>query len=85
MSVNFEKLLKIMDEVRGLIDSPNTDLTWSRYRTVEEALTELYSIVEKVKRNELSVIQDLKILFAPTGAYQEISINSVGKKVYWNF
>ena len=65
-----------MKEVKEIIDSPNTDVTWSRYNTAEEVIKDLASCIEQLKQKDKSVIEKLKILFAPTGVFQEISIDS---------
>lgn len=72
----YDELIKIMKEVKEIIDSPNTDVTWSRYNTVEEIIKDLDSCIEQLNQEDKSAIEKLKILFAPTGAFQEISIDS---------
>lgn len=72
----YDELINIMKEVKGIIDSPNTDVTWSRYNTAEEVIKDLDSCIEQLKQKDKSVIEKLKILFAPTGVFQEISIDS---------
>lgn len=72
----YDELIKIMKEVKEIIDSPNTDVAWSRYNTVEEVINDLDSCIEQLKEKDKSVIEKLKILFAPTGTFQEISIDS---------
>jgi uncharacterized protein YqgV (UPF0045/DUF77 family) len=72
----YDKLIKIINKVKEIIDSLNTDVTWSGYNTIEEVIKDLDSCIEQLKQKDKSVIEKLKILFAPTGAFQEISIDS---------
>lgn len=71
-----EELIRIIKIVKCMVDSPNTNLTWSRYNNITELLQELDLYTEKIIRNDASVINDLKILIAPTGSLQEISIDN---------
>lgn len=72
----YSNLLEIVMEMRNLIDSPETDLVWSRFNTIDEVMKDLDSCIDKLELNDKSVIKDIKYMFAPTGSYQEISINS---------
>lgn len=67
---------KILNEVKVIINSPNTDVLWSGYNTVAEVLRDIDLYIEKIKRHDDTVIEDLMIAFAPTGAFQEISLSS---------
>ncbi|OPH47269.1 hypothetical protein BC351_12275 [Paenibacillus ferrarius] len=69
-------LVDLLWEVRKLIDSPNTDITWSNYRSVEEVLSACDTYIERLNENDKSVVTELELLFAPTGSLQEISISS---------
>lgn len=73
---NYKGIIEILKEVRDIIDSPDTDVAWSRYNTVEEVVEDLELHIKKMTINEESAIENLKVLFAPTGSLQEISISS---------
>ncbi|MZQ84915.1 hypothetical protein GQF01_22650 [Paenibacillus sp. 5J-6] len=73
-------LTSLLLQVRDQVDSPTTDISWSKYDSLEELLQFLDILIKKVKESEEdsinSIIEDLKLLFAPTGSLQEISISS---------
>ena len=71
-----DELIKILLEVKEIINSPHTILDWSKYNSVEELIQEIDSFIERLGFQDYSVIKELTILFAPTGSLQEISIDS---------
>lgn len=58
------------------MDSPNTDVTWSHFENVEDGLTSIDKITQRLKLGEDTAINELITLFGPTGSFQEISIDS---------
>ncbi|WP_261305933.1 hypothetical protein [Paenibacillus andongensis] len=68
--------VEILREVRNLIDSPYTDVTWSSYNTTEEVLSAVDIYIIRLTERDNSVLSELKLFFAPTGPLQDISINS---------
>lgn len=76
MENKYAAVISILLEVRSIIDSLYTDVVWSRFNNVNEALEYIDSSIEALTRQDGSVLDDLKILFAPTGSLQEISIRS---------
>lgn len=73
---NLDGLLDLLIELRNLIDSPNTDVTWSRFENVEDVLTTIDMLEQRIKLGEDTAINELIILLGPTGSFQEISIDS---------
>jgi hypothetical protein len=73
---NLNDLLELLIELRNLINSPNTDVTWSRFENVEDVLTTLDTLKQGLKLGEDKAISELINLFGPTGSFQEISIDS---------
>ena len=74
--MKLNEIIQILKEIRILIESESTDITWSRYSTVEDVLFDIDLHIEHLEKANLSKIKDLKLLFAPTGSFQEISISS---------
>ncbi|MDQ0885923.1 hypothetical protein QFZ81_001011 [Paenibacillus sp. V4I9] len=72
----YAALIELLLEVRSLIDTPNTDVTWSRFKDVNEALKFLDSCIESLRLGNESALDDIMLLFAPTGSLQEIFIAS---------
>lgn len=73
---NIDELIGLLDVIRILIDSPNTNVIWSQFESVEDVLIKLDTLKWRVELGDNKVITDLRILFAPTGSFQEISIDS---------
>lgn len=72
----YGRLIEILSEVKGLVNSPDTDISWSGYDSITDLLSDIDSFIEKARRHDASFTKDLKMLFAPTGPLQEISISS---------
>lgn len=73
---NDERLLVLLSELRQFIDATHTDVTWSSYEKVEDVICKLDRLQHQLKVEDKEVISELIVLFAPTGAFQEISIHS---------
>lgn len=70
------EIIAILNEVRILINSEYTDLTWSRYETLEDVLNEIDLHISRLKENNILYLSELTIIFAPTGSFQEVSISN---------
>jgi hypothetical protein len=73
---NLRDIIAILGEIRELVRGPNTDVIWSRYNTIDEALADIDQHIARLTMSDVSKIGDVKLLFAPTGAFQEISLGS---------
>jgi hypothetical protein len=72
----FDEVIGILQEVKHVLEVPGTDVAWSRYKSVEEAVGDIHQHIERLRAGDVSKIDDLTLLFAPTGSLQEISISS---------
>jgi hypothetical protein len=76
MNPNTYEIIQILDKIIGKLSKPDCNVLWSHYDSQVEALTDIKDHIERLKKNDFSKIEDLKLLFAPTGSLQEISISS---------
>jgi len=81
---DIEEIIKILYEIRSIVDSNQTDVGWSKYNSVQKVLSEIDTHINKLKNNDLSNLYELEILFGPTGSFQEISISSGWEDKYIN-
>jgi len=75
MKDQYEQLYLILDEVLNFI-TPETDVTWSGYQSVSDLLDELKKCKERLINKDPTVFSLINMMFAPTGALQEISIDN---------
>ena len=54
----------------------------SQFDSKEELIQEIENHIQKLKNEDFSKVEDLITLFAPTGEFQEISIDSGWSKLY---
>jgi hypothetical protein len=70
-----DEVIGILQQVKHIVELPGTDVAWSRYNIVEEAVEDIDQHIDRLRRGDLSKIEYLTLLFAPTGSLQEISIS----------
>ncbi|MHA2370959.1 MAG: hypothetical protein ACXADX_19260 [Candidatus Hodarchaeales archaeon] len=66
----------LLEEVMVILETNDSNLAWSGYDSEEEIIGELRDHIEKLEANELSMIAEIKLLFAPTSSLQDIAIQS---------
>jgi len=71
-----EDLVSVLEEAKQLIAIPGNDFAWSTWDDCDEALAELDSHIAMVRAGDRSKRLDLRVLFAPTGPLQELSLSS---------
>lgn len=69
-------LLDIFQRTRDLVARPENDFAWSSWRDSDEALEEIDGIIAKLRQGEAPPVNDMAILFAPTGPMQELALSS---------
>lgn len=74
--IRVAEVIGILQQVKQFLGLPHTDVVWSRYDSVEEAVDDIDRHMERLRSGDLTGMEDLRLLFAPTGSLQEISISS---------
>lgn len=73
---NSSELVDILLEVKQLLSSQDTDITWTHYSSVIEVISDLDVYIEALMKDSRFNLRELQIFFAPTGVLQEISMSS---------
>jgi len=76
MNEKIAVVINIVEIIKKIIKSPETNIIRSSFDTKEEAINELDNNIHKLMKEDFSKIEDLIILFAPTSDLQEISLSS---------
>jgi hypothetical protein len=76
MSNAKDALLTVLRETRALLALPGNDFVWSRWDSAADALFQLDCFMSHVEAGRRFDGSKLSILFAPTGAIQEVSMSS---------
>ncbi len=63
-------------QLKALIQSPQTDISWSSYESVEDAIRELDELEPKLAIRDPEALFTMRVLLAPTGPLQEMSLSS---------
>ncbi len=70
---DLQKLLAVLKEARALISRDGNDFLWSSWLDQEHAISESDAIIAELEKCS---VPDIRILFAPTGPIQEVSLSS---------
>lgn len=71
-----QELVAVLCEIRALLARPDNDFGWSSWNDASEALSEIDRLIAAIERGDMPMRLDISILFAPTGAIQDVSLSS---------
>lgn len=74
--MNTDSLLAVLDAVREALSREDNDFSWSSWQDREAALAELDQLAAGAAAGNAGAILMLRVLFAPTGPIQEVSLSS---------
>jgi hypothetical protein len=69
-------LVELIDEILMILSATPQDVVWSHYGDEEELVADLRDHADRLRQGDRSRLPDLRVLFLPTGALQEIAISS---------
>ena len=69
------ELIKMIELIKNKI-SDSSDVIWTQYETAKEFRDDLDRYITRLTLNDKSCLEDMKVLFAPTGSLQEHSISN---------
>jgi len=75
METPTDKLIEIIEVIKGKI-TPETDIVWTHYNSVDKLNIDLSNLIQGIRTNDVATFSKLEILFAPTGSFQELSIDN---------
>ncbi len=70
------ELLAVLRAARDSLVRPGNDFAWSAWDDTEEAVAEIDGHIAAIERGDVSKLDDLNVLFLPTGSIQEVSLSS---------
>jgi hypothetical protein len=73
---NLAPLIAVFERTRAVLAAPGNDFIWSFWEDVDEALVEIDGILAALRAGSLPSDQSMRVLFAPTGPIQEVSLSS---------
>lgn len=62
-----------MQEVRAFLVLEQNDFSWTSWKDQHQAISEINSIIIELEKGSLP---EMRVLFAPTGPIQEVSLSS---------
>ncbi len=71
-----QNLIEIFQKAKILLALPDNDYAWSSWENANDAILEVDEIVSKLQSGQLPDVLTMKIIFAPTGPMQEVSLSS---------
>jgi hypothetical protein len=70
------KLLSVLQETQAVLRRPDNDFAWSKWDDAGKAVSDFDSHLAAIEHDDFSRMSDLSLLFAPTGAIQEVAESS---------
>jgi hypothetical protein len=70
------ELSDVLREARALLALPGNCFDWSSWADADAALHEIDAVIATLDANRLPSRRVVRVLFAPTGPIQEVSISS---------
>ena len=67
------KRITILREARAFLALEGNDFSWSSWRDQNQAIYEIDSIITKLENGS---VPDIRVIFAPAGPMQEVSLSS---------
>ena len=71
-----DELVEVLRETRELLARHDNNFLWSYWDSATDALREFDAFITQIESGDTSGRSDLKLLFAPTGSIQEVSLSS---------
>jgi hypothetical protein len=70
------KLISVFEDARELLNNPDNDFLWSSWVDANDAVEEVDGILSALRAGVLPGELPMRVLFAPTGPIQEVSLSS---------
>ncbi len=74
--VSADAVVEVVLEVVAILQAGPQELLWTQYRATADLMAELRRLADRVAAGDHAAVNDLKLLFAPTGTLQTVSIDS---------
>jgi len=69
-------MIEVLEDTKAYLARPENDFVWSSFSDSAHAKKEIDDHIERIRKNDFSKGLDLRVLFAPTGPIQEVSVSS---------
>jgi hypothetical protein len=69
-------LAAVIEEAKALLSLRDNDFSWSSWPDAPAATAELDAVLRALRDDERPDLEELRVLFAPTGPLQEVSLSS---------
>jgi len=70
-----KELIAILGEIKNYIHE-DSDVVWTRYETAKEVIELIDGFARRIGAGDKTVFEEINYAFAPTGTFQDISINN---------
>ncbi|MDP3267804.1 MAG: hypothetical protein Q8M40_02020 [Legionella sp.] len=70
------QVIDILEEIISIIQVSNPNPLYSGRSIADDAICDIKNMSTKLQCNDATVIENLKLLFAPTNSLQDISIDN---------
>ena len=71
-----KEMVGVLQEAKALVQQPGNDFAWASWHGLEDAVAELDDLIRQVESGKVENPVMLRVIFAPTGPLQELSLDS---------
>ena len=75
-SLSKDQLISVLRRTQAILQNPANDFVLSGWRNAKEAVADIESHIARIQAEDRSKLFELRLLYAPTGNIQEVSVSS---------
>ena len=72
---DFQKIIEILIIILNKVNA-ETDIEWTQFNTAQELMAELSNSIEKLRLGDYDTLENVYLMFLPTGSLQELSASN---------
>ncbi len=72
---DIQKIIGILTVIRNKING-QTEMLYTLWENPQEAIEEINDCIQKLQTGDIGVLKTINMLFAPTGSFQELSMQN---------
>jgi hypothetical protein len=72
---DFQKIIEILTTILNKVNA-ETDVAWTQFNTPQELVDELTNDIRKLRACDYETLENVYLMFLPTGSLQELSISN---------
>ena len=72
---DFQQIIEIVNAIFMKVNA-ETDVEWTQFSSAPALIDELTISIEKLRQGDYQTLENLYLMFLPTGSFQELSVSN---------